>query len=58
MKLGRDRLCHRLRFYSYIYNKELPWPMRGYASVQSFRRWEMRMAQKLGPHMVQNSPFS
>ena len=29
-----------------------------YSSVHSPRRREMRMAQKLGPHIVQNSPFS
>ena len=31
---------------------------RGYLSSHSPRRCDMRMAQKLGPHMVQNSPFS
>ena len=29
-----------------------------YSSVHSPKRREMRMAQKLGPHIVQNSPFS
>lgn len=26
--------------------------------ISSFKRWLIRMAQKLGPHMVQNFPFS